>query len=179
MQRVNTLFSSIRTGISKRIPQTRNIFIPRIILFTFLLLVLSSISLFLHLKYDKQFKGQRIDYLAVVSATPRATVISSTKPKIAIKFNLPVSAHHIEEYFYLSPFIEGNLKQGSSSNEVVFEPEVSFPRGAYVTVSLKAGLPSDSGKKLLSDYSFSFTIDHDANTIAFTNKDQSGKFMSF
>ncbi|OGM28341.1 hypothetical protein A2962_00660 [Candidatus Woesebacteria bacterium RIFCSPLOWO2_01_FULL_39_61] len=175
----NNIFYLIKTRILKKIPLTKRTFLSKVALLSVILLLLYSLNLFLSLRQkDSLFKSRGIDYLAVISASPRGTT-KSNKPKIIVKFNLPVTAHHIGDYFYINPYVKGNLKQGSSLEEIVFEPEVSLPRGAYVTVSLKTGLPSNYGKKLLSDYSFNFTVSHEANTVAFTSKEWSGKFMSF
>jgi len=173
------LFSKSIAKISEKFAYRNKVYVPKIAFFVFSLLLLISVALFFQLKYpSNQFKGRQVEYLAVISASPRGTV-SSSKPKISVKFNLPVTAHHVEEYFSVSPFVEGDLIQGSSPEEIVFGPKSSFPRGAYVTITLKNGLPSDPGKKLLNDYSFSFSISYDANLVTFTSKNWSGKFMSF
>lgn len=173
----NTKFRSGKIGsLWKKLRLNRT----RATLLAIFLLVASLFIYRLRLESLQKMKvaEQKIAYLAVVGISPQGTA-QSLKPKIRIEFNLPVSAHHIGEFFQVAPHVEGNLVQGSSDKEIVFEPESTFAPGSYVTVILKKGLPSDSGKKLLDEYKFNFTIAYDANSIAFTNKGWSGRFMSF
>ncbi len=151
-------------------------FIKILILGIFLVLVAAASFLLYRINFLVGHK--KADYLAIVSTSPTGTT-QNVRPRIAIKFNLPVTAHHINEYFTVAPYLKGQVVQGSSPEEVFFEPEDRFAPGTIVTVLLKAGLPSDAGKKLLNDYSFTFNIAYDANTISFTNNDWAGKFMSF
>ncbi len=144
----------------------------------FLLLFVFLTFLTLKLNFANRKNISTAEYLSIVSHTPFVES-KSTKPRIVMKFNFPVEAHHAEEFFYLSPFVEGQLVQGSGPNEIVYEPKVSFPAGARVAVTLKSGLPSESGRRLANDYSFFFDISHDSGSVVFTNNDMAGKFMSF
>lgn len=110
--------------------------------------------------------------------SPRGS-LQNAKPTITVQFNLPVTAHHAEEFFFVTPYVEGRLVQGSSTNEVKFIPDQDFPRGSRVTITLESGLTSDSGKKLLSDYVSDFFVDYPRSGILFKQNEWSGKFMSF
>ncbi len=158
---------------------SKNLTITRRILLMFSVLLFAFISLYVYLKPTKlPNQKYEYDYLSIVSASPKGES-KSTKPRIVVNFNLPVEAYHIAEYFYISPFVKGNLVQGSSPTEVVYEADDAFPLGANVSVTLKSGLPSESGKKLLSDYIFYFNISNSENSITFTKGNLAGKFMSF
>ncbi len=126
--------------------------------------------------FDSLF--QKAEYLQVISVDPVGRV-NGQKPDITIEFNLPVTAHHAQEYIEISPFIKGVFTQGKNRKEIVFKPSVPFSPGTYVSILLKQGLPSDAGKKLLYEYRSSFTTSSLFDTITFTSNGLTGKFLSF
>ncbi len=143
-----------------------------------IIVVLGSLAGLLYFKINPIKVFQKADYLSVVSVSPMGTV-QNPNPRISVKFNLPVTAHHVTDYVLISPYIKGKIVNGETPEEIVFVPEEKFAPGSMVTLLLKPGLPSDSGKKLMDQHSSTFQIAFDAKTIAFTNNDLSGKFMSF
>lgn len=117
------------------------------------------------------------DYLAVVAVSPQDNT-DTTRPEIYIRFNMPVSAHHAEEYFYLEPYVKGTLEQ-YNENEIVYRPLEDFKPGMHVSFSMKEGFPSESGKRLGTTYARGFTIRPSFTGIQFANNEWIGKFMSF
>lgn len=169
-------FQEFTASNKKKVPYLNKQFLYILGIFILLLVFMTFLSL--KLNFGFSVSRPTAEYLAIISHTPFAES-KSTRPSIVLKFNFPVEAHHAEEFFHLSPYVDGRLIQGSSPNEIIFEPSVSFPPGAKVAVTLSSGLPSESGKRLANDYSFFFVISHDSNSVVFTNNDMTGKFMSF
>jgi len=119
------------------------------------------------------------DELRVIAKSPEGVVVTDYKTLIRVTFNHPVTAHHAEGYFDVIPAIEGQVFQGDNPNEVSFHPKEGFLPGSKVTVRLIAGLPSETGKKLMQDYFFTFKTRVQGNSISFTKNGFAGKFMSF
>lgn len=118
------------------------------------------------------------DYLSVLSVNPTSRVTNLYAP-IYFRFNLPVEAHHLVEFVEITPHVEGIFSQGPGREVVYFSPSQPFTPGARVVVRVKAGLPSDTGKKLQQDYTFSFAVEEESRSITFLNKNLDAKFMSF
>jgi len=143
--------------------------------------ILAGIATFLFLRLlylQKTAKIASLPALVVVSTSPSGN-IRSTTPKIVINFNLPVTAHHAESYIYVSPITSGKFTQGDNPKQIIFSPTSPYKPGTYINVTLKAGLPSESGKRLLFDHVFNFNVDFDVASIHFVNGNWDGKFMSF
>jgi hypothetical protein len=155
-----------------------------------LVIVAGGVVGFLQSKKPKPQTAEEAQFLKIVSVSPQGTAASANS-KIYISFNFPVVAHHVAHFIqvgYTSSFwgypqssaqVTGNVVQGASLNEVVFEPSVVFPPGAKVSVTLKQGLPSESGRKLLTDYLADFSIRFEGNTGNITYNGFAGKFMGF
>lgn len=126
----------------------------------------------------KNLKKVEAQELAVVATAPQGN-FNSINSKISITFNLPVQAHHAEQYISISPPVQATVSQGGKPEQVVITPTTPFAPGMFVTVGIRAGLASDNGKKLLSDYSFGFGTRQNDNTINFLYKDWPGRVMSF
>src|SRR5688572_26764717 len=82
-----------------------------------LCLILAAIAAFLLYRINFLEGQKKADYLAIVSTSPSGTT-QNVRPRISIKFNLPVTAHHINEYLTVSPYVKGQIVQGNTPEEV-------------------------------------------------------------
>lgn len=75
---------------------------------------------------------------------------------ISIQFSEPMDAQTVESRLMIDPAIDGTF----SWSEVTmnFRPAQALTPGETYTVNLPAGAQSDSGRELLSDYAYSFTV---------------------
>lgn len=99
---------------------------------------------------------------------------------IAIQFSGPVTVEHAINHIEIMPPLLGSWEQGAAGDAIIrFKPQGNLPHSTLITVNVKAGLPSDNGKKLAEDYYFTFTTKAPDNTITFSKDGRSAKFMGF
>lgn len=123
------------------------------------------------------YQAEPLDF-GVVEVTPRS-ITANKDTTIEIKFNFPVTAHHAEEFLVLSQNVPGKWEQGGAANTIVFRPIAPFSAGSIVSVIVKAGLPSEAGKKLAADFAFDFTIKLDGEDMRFMRGYESYSLTSF
>lgn len=123
------------------------------------------------------FKIDPLEF-GVVEASPRNISVDKST-QVEIKFNFPVTAHHAEQYIVMTPQVLGSWEQGSASNSIVFKPSFEYYAGSQVSVTLLPGLPSESGKKLTTEYNFNFSVKLDGTDFRFVRGDYSYRLTSF
>ncbi len=82
-------------------------------------------------------------------------VARATAP-IKIQFGEAMQRDSLQGLVTLSPAVEGT--QNWSGNTLIFQPARALEPGSDYTVTLEAGGRSESGRAILSDYQFSFSV---------------------
>ncbi|HYE22601.1 MAG TPA: Ig-like domain-containing protein, partial [Verrucomicrobiae bacterium] len=116
--------------------------------------------------------------LELVSVSPSGTQADPNQ-KLTLVFNYPVSAEHIQDFIKFTPNVPGLWNQGENDKTIVFTPEQPYFPGSKFRVTLLAGMPSESGKKLEADYTFNYGIRIAGNDIQFVKGYSSYRYMSF
>lgn len=96
---------------------------------------------------------------------PQSDVTADT---ILINFSQPVDPGHLPEYFTLQPDLKGRFEPGEVETEARFVTETPFERGLAYRISIKAGLPSKIGSKLLEDYTKTLSLQFSADDFKVT-----------
>ncbi len=148
-----------------------------IILFLILIILLLGVGGFGYNQFFSNNKKVVDNYLNVVLFSPGGIIYNPVQP-ITITFNYSVIAHHVQDFIEINPAIEGRFEQ-VTPRQIIFRPSKPYPSGLVIMVRLKAGLPSDVGKKLLYDQSYSFQYGTNDKPLTFSSNNQAAKFMSF
>lgn len=98
--------------------------------------------------------GDRVGVL-VYRAGPLGEGARSTS-RILMEFSEPMQRDSVEPLFSTEPELEGSVSW--SGNTFVFQPSQPIPPGTDVRVSLARGAVAQSGRVVLSEYRFDFSV---------------------
>lgn len=97
--------------------------------------------------------GDRVG-VTVERVGPLGTARSTNR--ITMQFSEAMNRASVEQRFHTEPPLEGAFSW--SGNTVIFQPAEPMLPGANVNVVLAAGATSDSGREVLSEYQYGFTV---------------------
>lgn len=76
--------------------------------------------------------------------------------RITLQFSETMNRDTVTERLRFEPELPGTVSWNADT--LIFTPEEAMPPGTDYTVTLEAGAQSDSGREVLSEYQFSFTV---------------------
>lgn len=76
--------------------------------------------------------------------------------RITLQFSETMNRDTVTERLRFEPELPGSVSWNADT--LIFTPEEAMPPGTGYTVTLEAGAQSDSGREVLSEYQFSFTV---------------------
>lgn len=76
--------------------------------------------------------------------------------RITLQFSETMNRDTVTERLRFEPELPGTVSWNADT--LIFTPEEAMPPGTGYTVTLEAGAQSDSGREVLSEYQFSFTV---------------------
>ena len=117
-----------------------------LVVFAVMAVLLAGIAITLLLGDQVGVTLQRVGPLGTARSTSRIT----------IQFSEAMNQSSVEERFRTEPEIAGTFTW--SGNTLIFQPDEAMSPGQEMNVTLQSGAASETGREVLSDYRYSFTV---------------------
>lgn len=123
--------------------------------------------------------GQYADskLLHIVTMDPNTEVVEPKK--ITFTFNDDVDPHHFENFFQISPNVEGEFHQGFDKKKIEFVPKEPFRAATSFGVIVRSGFVSMNGKTLFDNFYGDFRIASNDTSVQYLSSGVTGRVLSF